>query len=145
MSLSKISAVLLMVLIACGAWYAMTNVTPAQDEQMPVVIREEKAEPPNLPKPPSFVVRVMQDNPHLDQKTAEQFEQERISINVAHQEYRMKVLKEAGTVSPEELIEIEQELAGKLHKSFVELEVKYDIAMKKNPPGFLGAPVPLPQ
>lgn len=142
MSFSKLLLLLVLILIGGGVWYGMTRTNSADEKQTPVVIREEKADPPNLPKPPSFIVRVMQDNPQLDRKTAELYEQERIAINVAHQEYRTQVLKDSGPVGPEELLEIERKLAEKLLKEFMALDAKYAITMKTNPPGFLGAPVP---
>lgn len=137
-----IAAASVFLIVVGGLWYAFSS-SKTQDTPAPVV-REEKAEPPNLPKPPSFIERVMKDNPHLDRKTAEQYEQERIAINVAHQEERMRVLAKAGSPDPEELIQIELKLARELGEAFAVIDKKYSVVMKQNPPTFLGAPVPPP-
>ncbi len=124
-------------------WWGMNHYTVpiAQSPEQPVH-REEKAEAPNLPKPPSFVERVLKDNPHITQETAEAFEQERVQINIAHQEHRMEVLREKNIENPEEMIILEQKLVSELQAQFEQLEEKYNIHMQQGKPGFVGAPIP---
>lgn len=104
--------------------------------------REEQAEAPNLPKPPSFVERVLKDNPHITRQTAEAFENERIQMNIMHQEHRVQVLTEKNISDPEEMITLEQELARELQTQFLLLEQKYNVNMQQGKSGFIGAPVP---
>ncbi len=134
------------VLIAtlAGAWWFLSTDSGSSSIIGVPVHKEEKAEPPNLPKPPSFVERVLKDNPHISRETAEQYEAERIQTNVAHQEYRVRVLKEKKVSDPEEMIAIEQGLALELQAQFEQLEAKYNIHMQQGKPGFIGAPIPPP-
>lgn len=131
--------------IGGGWWYAYVHQNDAAIESAEVPAAQRQTdEAPNLPKPPSFVERVLKDNPQLDRATAERFEQERIQINIAHQEHRMDVIRKAGKPGPDELIKIEVDLAKKLDQEFKALEKQYGITMKQNPQGFVGAPVPPP-
>lgn len=142
--MKKAPIVIVTLIALCALWWGVHMYTAREVAEMmpPVVHKEEKAEAPNLPKPPSFVERVLKDNPHITRETAEAFEQERIQTNIAHQEYRVQVLKEKDISNPEEMIVIEQGLARELQAQFEKLEAKYNISMQQGKPGFIGAPVP---
>jgi anti-sigma-K factor RskA len=140
--MNKILITIVVIVALAGAWWFLRVNTDTPIVMELPVHKEEKAEPPNLPKPPSFVERVLKDNPHISRETAEQYETERIQTNVAHQEYRVQVLKEKNVSNPEEMIAIEQELARELQAQFEKLEEKYNINMAQGKPGFTGAPIP---
>ncbi len=140
MNKNTVLAVVVSVAALCVVWWFTFQKT-VDTVVAPPVHLEVKADAPNLPKPPSFVERVLKDNPHISRETAEQYEAERIQTNVAHQEHRIQVLAEKNTSDPEEMIMLEQSLARELQAQFEQLEEKYNIKMQQGPPGFLGAPV----
>lgn len=142
--MKKIFFTIVSLLALTAVWWVLqqSQTGGTADTLPPVVHREEKAEPPNLPKPPSFVDRILKDNPHITRETAEAFEQERIQLNVAHQEYRVQVLNEKNIHNPEEMIIVEQGLARELQAKFEKLEAQYNIQMQQGKPGFTGAPIP---